>query len=442
MTVEWIRYWPKEDLFKIVDLYFKDCDDPVIAISNTFDENNTDLAYLKDVFLYAKNKFSNVKIIHGSNRALTENYEHVDVEFIGRSLAMFDDWMHGKDLSKYITRTDPLVLINYDFNQFIDNPIIHTLYDDDCLDSNDVLGFEIGVGCKFNCAFCSYELRNSKIVNLNDYKRLHNFFDEAYNKFGVSNFYCIDDTINESDEKLSILAEAVSNLNYKPNISAYARLDLLQKKYQRELFKKIDFDSIFFGIESFNPNVSKITRKKTSMESVYNSLEFMRDECPNTFTMGSLIMGLVGDTFESIDMSLEKVANEKLLDALQIYTLTLNTGKYTDPYLLSEIQKYPEKYGYKIYNAGNNAQIANSFVQWENNWTNNVEANKMVTILRNKYKNNFIFANHSEISSFKQMKILKDKKIMSTDSLRSRAIPISHMYKEKYIRNKKQILGI
>ena len=442
MTIEWLTYWSKQDLIEVVDLYFKDCNDPVIAVSNTFDESNSDLVYLKDVFIYAKEKFPNLKIIHGGNRALAENYEQVDIEFLGRSLGIFDDWIRGKDLSKYTIGTNPLVLINYNFDQYIDNPIIHTLYDDDCLDSNDVLGFEIGVGCRFNCAFCGYELRNSKIVNLNDYKRLSIFFEEAYRKYGISNFYCIDDTVNESEEKLSILAEAVSNLSYRPKISAYARLDLLQKKYQRDLFKKIYFDSLFLGIESFNSNVSKITRKRTSMESVYGSLEFLRDECPDTIVMGSLILGLVGDTYESVDQALQKAADEKLLYALQINTLSLATEKYTDPYWLSEIQKNPEEYGYKVTSINNDAKIANTLIQWENDWTNNVEANKMNRYFRNKYKNDFIFCTHSEVSTFRQMKILKDKKVASLEFLASKGQPISTLYKEKYIKNKKQLLGI
>lgn len=449
-TIEWFRHWSKEDLRHIIDTYFKDEPKPIIAVSNPLDLFNEDLEYLEDIFAYAKEKFPQVTIIHGGNRRVSvEEIKHVDVHFLGRSMGIFDDWLKGKDLSHYKIKDNPLILMNSNINQYIDTPIIHPLYDNDCLSKNDVLGFEIGVGCKFNCTFCNYELRNSKIVNLVDSKNLSNFLQEAYSKYGVQNFYAIDDTINESEEKLEILAEAVSNLNYRPYITAWARLDLLNKPKQRELFKKIHFSAVWFGVESFNPNASKMVRKRTSMDHVFSSLEFLRDECPDTFKMASLIIGLNGDDFESIDKSLEKVTSERLLDALNLFTLMIKPTGLHDFYYLSELDKDPAKYGYKYYGekypdgTSIDPRIESNKLLWESDWTNNIEANKMNVALLEKYKDKILCqTNHDECASFRSMKLLKNKEPKNVDILRSKGLVIANLYKQEYIKRKKVLLGI
>lgn len=444
--IEWIRHWDKNDLIKIIDLYFANEPNPVIAVSSTFDLDNSDLKYLTDIFKYAKDKYKNLKIIHGGNRVFyEEDYDgYVDVEFLGRSMGIFDDWIRNKDISQYIKRENPLVLSNDNISKFIDNPIIHTINDSDCLNKDDHLGFEIGVGCRFNCTFCNYELRNSKTVFLNDSAKLKDFFDKAYNKYGVENFYAIDDTINESEEKLETLYKAIEGLNFRPKITAWARLDLLGKEYQRNLFKKINFSGLWFGIESFNPEASKLVRKKSSMENVFDNLIFMRDNCPDTFRMGSFIIGLAGDNLESIEVGFEKAHKENLLNALQLFSLTLNPAPIKDSYLTSDLEKNPEKFGYKIYDKtyAYDSRLLSSHIFWESDWTNNTEAIRITDYLVKKWSKKFLILSHSECSSFRAMKLLKDNKFTDTKILKSKALILANLYKQEYIKRKKAVLGI
>lgn len=444
--IEWIRHWDKADLKKIIDKYFLDEPKPVIAVSSTFDLRNTDLEYLDDVLIYAKTKYKNLKVIHGGNRVFYENdYKgQVDVEFLGRSMGIFDDWIRNNDLSQYRTKDKPLVLTNNNISKFIDNPIITSLSDDDCLNKHDFLGFEIGVGCRFNCSFCNYELRNSKTVFLNDSHRLKEFFDIAHNKYSVENFYAIDDTINESEEKLITLYDAIKDLNFKPKITAWARLDLLGKESQRSLFKKINFSGLWFGIESFNPNASKQIRKKSAMDNVFDNLIFMRDHCPDTFTTGSFIIGLNGDNLESIENGFNKAYEEKLLHGLQIFAFTLNSGKIKDSYLYSDLEKDPAKFGYKIYDNtyAYDPRLMNTQLFWESDWTNNIEAQKITDGLLEKYKTKFLIISHSEGASFRAMNLLKNNSFQDTDILKSKGLILANLYKQKYILNKKAILGI
>lgn len=438
--IEWIRHWKASDLIKIIDLYFLNEANPIIAVSSTFDMGNTDLHFLNNIFKYAKEKYKNLKIIHGGNRIYTklQHNPYVDVEFLGRSMGMFDDWIRNKDISKYKKAeiNGTLVLGNSNIDKIVDNPITLTLNDKDCLDKHDVLGFEMAVGCRFNCPFCNYELRGSKTILLNDSKRLKDFFDEAYNKYGVENFYAIDDTINESEEKLEALYMAMEGLNFKPKITAYARLDLLGKDYQREYFKKIHFSSLWFGIESFNPEVSKQVRKKSSLDSVFDNLVYIRNNCPDTFTIGSFIIGLNGDNFESIDQGFQRVYEENLLDSLQIFDLSMGNTLMEAGDILSELTKNPEKFGYKVY------RDPQSKIIWESDWTNNVEAAQLRAMLYNKWSKKFFMITHSEGASFKAMNLLKKNVLVDSEILKSKALILSNMYKQEYIKRKKALFNL
>jgi|688.fasta_scaffold56302_7 radical SAM superfamily enzyme YgiQ (UPF0313 family) len=447
LLIEWIRHWDKNDLRKIIDNYFENQPEPVIALSSTFDIVNSDLYYLEDIFAYAKEKFPAVKIIHGGNRVyIKENFsKYVDVEFIGRSMGMFDDWLYKRDITKYIARTDPLVLVNNDVDRNIDNPIIHSLYDDDFLNSHDHLGFEMGVGCKFNCSFCDYPLRNAKNVKINTPEKLKKLFSESYEKYGITNYYAIDDTLNDDDLKLEYLWEAIKDLPYKPQITAWIRLDLLHKPRQKELFKLINFSAVWFGIESFNPNVSKSIRKKSHMTNVYKLLEFVRDECPDTYVTGSFIIGLPGDNYESIARGFEKAANEKLLNSLAVYcySLTNYDADVKDIYMVSDMERNPEKFGFKIYNKSQHFENYYNQIFWESDWINSKDAFALTRKLNDMYQDKFFLLQHSEVASFKSMKLIKSKDdSKNVTALKSKGLVLANLFKKNYIAKKKKDLGI
>jgi len=361
-------------------------------------------------------------------------------------MEIFDAWIQKKDLLKYIVNHDPLVLCNHNFNQKIDSPVLPNIQDDDCLSNRDILGFEIGVGCKFNCTFCNYELRNSKITKFLDSKELHDYFDKAYNKYGITNFFTSDDTINESDEKLEIIVEAMEALNFKPKITSFARLDMFSKrKHQLDLLEKIQFGALFFGIESFNPDVSKAMRKRTGLVDNYKTLHEIKKRCPNTYTIGSLIVGLAGDNKQSIINSVEKVISEKLLWGLQIYPLVItNSSNLTDNYFLSDLDKEPEKYGFKIMPTVGllHGDKQTETLNWKSDWIDMSEAHQFVTDLYAKYGNDTLLMNHFEYSGFYSLNLIKPNKTVNYEKLKHQAYNVCAQIKQNYIKQKKKQIGL
>ena len=105
------------------------------------------------------------------------------------------------------------IYTNHDYNYDLEKPISYSRFKpDDFLGPTDVIGFEVALGCKFNCSFCNYPLRGSKTLYMNCEEQLYYTMQHAYDEYGITHFYVADDTINEADDKLQLLVDVVKRL--------------------------------------------------------------------------------------------------------------------------------------------------------------------------------------------------------------------------------------
>lgn len=442
-VIDWFTHWTFEQLQQAMTCWFADTDKPVIAISTPFSPK--DIFQITELLEWAKITWPDVKIIHGGGRVYDPSIKNIDVFFLGRSMQIFDDWLNNKDLSQYTVNETPLVLKNLNFNQYIDVPVVPNISSDDFFTKDDILGFEIGVGCKFNCTFCNYELRGAKISNLLDRETLFNFLNTAYKEHGIQNFFVADDTPNESDTKLEILADVVERLDFKPNITGFSRLDIFAARpSQQELYKRIQFESLFFGIESFNDTASRMIRKKSGFFNVYDALKTLRTISPNTFLVGGLIVGLNGDSEESIRESIANVIQEKLLDSIQLYSLSITKAKSIfDDGFHSDLDNSPEKFGYKI-SEGSNIYRSYDLIDdlhWTSDWTNKNDATLLADKISFELSDKISDLNHMEYAGLKSLGLIDRQYLVSSiDIVRKRAYNKSNKLKKNYIDNKLSFL--
>lgn len=373
--IEWFGSWPHSELLKAIDSWFADSDKQYIAISVTFSLDN--IILIRPVLDDIRKKYPDVQIIVGGNRnhdARVESF--VDYVFLGRSMEMLDHWINDGDMHQFAT-DNPKVLINHKIKFDYDIPVIPELHEQDLLTEKDILGFEIGIGCKFNCSFCSYPLRGTKDPLLVEAEPLREFLQSAYDKFGVHNFYIADDTLNEQDHKLEILATAMEQLTYKPNIVAYFRLDLLNSKPQQfELLKRCQLRGLNLGIETLTPLAAKTIRKSSNIKPLLESLTKVRLITPESFISTGMIVGLTGDTEDKCKGNIRYLYNNKLVHSISAYNLTIansESGVYEDSYL-SEFGKNPERFGYKLTGTTGKEGHYDTLYEWKNDWCDNQKA--------------------------------------------------------------------
>ena len=360
---DYATFWEREDLKKSLLNYFHNSNDNVIGLSVPIRYVNDDtLNYFIELSKEIKAEIQNVKIIIGGLRKIDLGElelvrDGIDGVFIGRPKEMLQDWLAGKDLSKFNDTEYDHIFTNLNYDMEIEKPVLFDLMtEDDCLNERDVLGVEISLGCKFNCSFCDYPMRNAKKLNLNCEEAMLYTLQQAKDRYGITNFYVADDTLNESNEKLELLAKVVSQLDYKPNLVAFARLDVLSRRPEQiPLLKQANVVGLNFGIETLSKEAAKSIRKGYDFDGFVTTLETLRKEHPECWLNGCFITGLVGDNKDNFKKKLELLISKGLLDNVLMGELNIFPWKHKagevithDEGWLSDIDKDPGKFGYNI----------------------------------------------------------------------------------------------
>ena len=327
---------------------------PLILCSTLFNEYLLSKgSHVANIILELKQHYPKIGLIVGGPINLIDyNFDELlpDAVFQGRSLHLFEQWLDKPD---YIEPNTVKVIngiptYHRETNTVVENPIVPKLYNDYCLTANDILQFEVRLGCKFNCTFCTFEFRNAKRVNDTSSDCLTNFFKDANNNYGITRFSCVDDTFNEDDNKIKTLKAAVDNLDFKPTIVGYNRFDIMQAKpEQAELLDSCGFIGHYFGIETLHREASKYIRKGIHREQAFEFLRYIKTQFPHWHVCSGYIIGLPKEPMEHITETHHLIRHERLIDAI----IPVDLGLYQIPgneHNYSDFSKNPEQFGIKV----------------------------------------------------------------------------------------------
>jgi radical SAM superfamily enzyme YgiQ (UPF0313 family) len=226
--------------------------------------------------------------------------------------------------------------------------------DENGITKDEVLPLELGRGCQFKCSFCRFDqIGKKKGTYIRNMDLVEKELLDNYHRYGTTRYYFVDDTVNESEEKVIEMAEMASRLPFKLEWVGYNRLDLIWARPNTiELLKQSGLRSAYFGIESFNPYASRIINKGWNSKHAKEFLLKLMDEWKGDITWQlSFIIGLPGESLESIMQTQQWCIDTKqyswLWHGLQI-------TKAEDNFWPSEFDKNSEKYGYVFPNPTNN----------------------------------------------------------------------------------------
>ncbi len=352
-VINYTEFWEPDQLFESVSdwLSKNSAKNPLILASSLFDIDfiSTDTV-AGNLAARIKEIYPNSKTIIGGPLSRQHLKNKPYAIFQGRSLHLFEKWLDEKEVpSEHITEIDGVLYYHNKSSVVTEDPIVPTLYDDYCLTDKDIVLFETRLGCKFNCSFCSFEFRNAKKVSDSAAERLHTFFLEAYNKYGITRFSVADDTFNEDDQKIFTLQAATKDLPFKPKIVGYNRFDIMMAKpWQAEALDQCGYIGHYFGIETLHPEASKSIRKGIKKERAYQFLEYLRDDFPHWWTSSGYIIGLPYEPSKYTRDTFAEVCERKLLKALIPSPLSLFKPEGYSKAQYSDFVKNPELYGIEV----------------------------------------------------------------------------------------------
>lgn len=222
--------------------------------------------------------------------------------------------------------------------------------DTDFIEEGEELPLEISRGCIFKCSFCAYPL-NGKTKN--DYIRpkeeILKDIKTYQEKYKSNVYYFLDDTFNDTVEKLEMIKDIRNQLNpFK--FWAYGRLDLIRARPETiPLMKEIGWDWVTFGVETFNKTAGSLIGKSSPKNNQEQTLIDLKTQNPDLYINLEFIVGLPGDTpednFEIVSWLLD---NQLLWDEVRFKGLSIDDQRFY-PWQ-SKFSADPEKYGIQVIN--------------------------------------------------------------------------------------------
>lgn len=270
-----------------------------------------------------------------------------------------------------ITVVDNKEALGYDFQsstmQWQDTDVVNAR----------VLPIEIARGCIFKCKFCSYQMNGKQNLDfIRGAELIRIELQHNYDRFGIKNYYIIDDTFNDSDFKLDAMLLAVKKLSFQPYFWAYTRLDLIARDL--DSFKKlydIGLRGYYFGIETMHEKTGRIIGKGYSRQKQIEAVQHIRTHYPDVLLHGSFIIGLPGEPESSWNETFNSIMNQQIpLHSFNFKGLRL--FKNNRVAWNSELSRDYKKFGYQEITDSDSERID---FNWSNGITTRDQAEQIAT---------------------------------------------------------------
>lgn len=261
----------------------------------------------------------------------------------------------------------------------------------DFINPNEYLSLEIARGCIFKCKFCSYPLLGKDPSDISYIRTEENLLSEIlYNheNFKTQSYLIVDDTVNERNEKLELLLRVRDRSKLDLNFVGYNRIELIHAKNQYSLLKDLNFNGMFFGLESLNYPSAKAVGKGLRPEKIIETLYKLKQEFNNKLAItAGFIVGLPHETRDTLNDWTQLVFKDDFpIDSFSFACLGI---KKADTWGESDFGKYPEKYGYVLPTSINSAS-------WKNEHWDSEEC----VVIANEFNQNLYTSGRQRFGSF------------------------------------------
>lgn len=311
-----------------------------------------------------KRDFPHIKIIIGGAGLRNVGYqiEHIDNLVIGESEdllpELLDFWTgRGQEPEKFYNETTEKYYYTKPINKNHDiSRCDFEWTDSDCIMPGESLPLETARGCIFKCRFCSYpHLGKKKFDYLKPNENIKKHLLRNYEKWGVTKYTIVDDTFNDSEQKIDQFLEISKQLPFELNYVAYIRVDLVHRfEGMAEKLFESGLRACFLGLESLHPKGSMAVGKGWSGK-------FARDYVPHLLKniwknkvneTAGFIAGLPGEDKESLFNTLQWI-NDNNIHSLWLglgiaSKKSLQNRSMGDTGFISEFEKNAALYGYKF----------------------------------------------------------------------------------------------
>lgn len=132
-------------------------------------------------------------------------------------------------------------------------------------------------GCPYECIFCSNRIVTGKRYRYRPAEVLVEELEMLYSKYGKRSITFLDDNFLVNKPRIYKLIEEIrkKGLHEKMNFSFQARGDNADRKLMQDLYDT-GFHSVFFGMETANPDIMKTLKKGETVKDCINAVKISK----------------------------------------------------------------------------------------------------------------------------------------------------------------------
>ncbi|MBN2038455.1 MAG: radical SAM protein [Spirochaetes bacterium] len=156
-------------------------------------------------------------------------------------------------------------------------------------------------GCPHNCIFCvGRRMVGSRVRYFNVNRVVDEF--EMLSKMGFTQINVVDDLFTANQKRCIAICDEIMRRGIKHKWNAFSRVDTVSRELLTKL-KQAGCEALCFGIESGEQKILDTAKKKISIEKIKRAITLCNET--GISPMASYIMGLPGETAETIEKSLK-----------------------------------------------------------------------------------------------------------------------------------------
>jgi radical SAM superfamily enzyme YgiQ (UPF0313 family) len=406
-VIDFVSAWSLDELCEIVKSRI-DSNTKFISFSHMFSVWSDTL---EDFAKWLKTTYPEIPLLSGSGVApqFTSDYLDFYIQGFGeKALLVLLDWLfsNGQRPTFKLIRANgkPLLSAN-DMYPSYPMKSLNVIYEDrDFIQPYEWLGIEFARGCKFQCDFCNFPVLGVK----GDYSRDADDFriqvQDAYDRFGVTNYLVADETFNDRTEKISKFADMVEQLNFSPWFTGFIRPDLIvSRPLDKEHLLRMGFLGHHYGVESFNHQAAKSVGKGMHPDKIKQGIVdvknyFESHGSKRYRTLLTFILGLPGETISDLHETTQWLVDHWKGQAWTPFVLDIPIGELNR---MSKMSLDYSKYGYRPYPGPvrnitvQQNRVSNELLIWENDNMNYYQAYDVFESMlekRNDVANGFTLA--------------------------------------------------
>lgn len=266
-----------------------------------------------------KKNYPDIKIIWGGGYIIPPDVDSIDFYITGygeNALLNLLKVISGNSLVQSITfdsrfKNKKVICADKTCPAFPMHQLSNTFEDRDFVLPEEWGHIELSRGCIFKCKFCSYPVLGVKGDYTQDAEDFRKSLQINHDRYGISNYYVVDETFNDSTDKISKYADQVEKLSFVPFFSGFIRADLLLTRPEdKHHLLRMNFLGHYYGIESFNDKTAKTIGKGMPSEKLKQGLVDIKNffqQSNRKIYRGStsMIVGLPFETPDSLQNSID-----------------------------------------------------------------------------------------------------------------------------------------